>query len=97
MTPPADRNEQQGSDDLVAVGLNPGEQVRFRRRSSGRWTPAVVERVERDGSIGLRDPKGAAVALTIDRIEVRCQGPRGAVLWEPLQARLDRNEQLRLL
>jgi len=91
------RNVDAIASDLLQVGLAPGERVRFRRRSSGRWTPAVVERVERDGSIGLRDPKGAAVALTIDRIEVRSEGPRGAVLWEPLSDRLARNQQLRLL
>ena len=64
---------------------------------SARWIPATVERLERDGSVGLRDPKGAAVALTVDRIEVRTEGPRGRLLWEPLTARLARNEQLRLL
>lgn len=85
------------SDELARVGLAPGEAVRFRRRVSERWTPAVVERLERDGSVGLRDPKGAAVAITVDRIEVRVEGPRGAKLWEPLARRLARNEQLRLL
>lgn len=84
-------------DSLDTVGLARGEQVRFRRRASGRWTPATVERLERDGSVGLRDPKGAAVALTVDRIEVRREGRRGGVLWEPLTERLARNEQLRLL
>jgi hypothetical protein len=83
--------------DLATVGLSPGEAVRFRRRVSARWIPATVERVERDGSVGLRDPKGAAVALTVDRIEVRTLGPRGRLLWEPLTDRLARNEQLRLL
>jgi hypothetical protein len=85
------------ADELVRYSLVPGERVRFRRRSSGRWIPAVVERVERDGSVGLRDPKGAAVALTPDRIEVRTQGPRGGGSWEPLTDRMARSEQLRLL
>jgi hypothetical protein len=85
------------ADDLTHFSLVPGEAVRFRRRRSGRWIPAVVERVERDGSVGLRDPKGAAVALTPDRIEVRSQGPRGGGSWEPLTARIARSEQLRLL
>jgi hypothetical protein len=47
--------------------------------------------------VGLRDPKGAAVAITVERIEVQREGPRGGSVWEPLTARLARNEQLRLL
>jgi hypothetical protein len=90
----ASRKSVEGLDRL---GLAPGEQVRFRRRQGGRWIPAVVERLERDGSVGLRDPKGAAVALTPDRIEVHIQGPRGGGAWEPLTARMARTEQLRLL
>jgi hypothetical protein len=89
--------EQARANELAQVGLTPGEAVRFRRRVSARWIPATVERVERDGSVGLRDPKGAAVALTVDRIEVRTEGPRGRLLWEPLTDRLARTEQLRLL
>lgn len=85
------------ANELARVGLTPGEAVRFRRRVSARWIPATVERLERDGSVGLRDPKGAAVALTVDRIEVRTEGPRGRLLWEPLTTRLARSEQLRLL
>jgi hypothetical protein len=93
----AERASEARADDLARVGLTAGEAVRFRRRVSTRWIPATVERIERDGSVGLRDPKGAAVALTVDRIEVRTQGPRGRLLWEPLTGRLARNEQLRLL
>jgi hypothetical protein len=89
--------DQARANELAQVGLTPGEAVRFRRRVSARWIPATVERVERDGSVGLRDPKGAAVALTVDRIEVRTEGPRGRLLWEPLTERLARTEQLRLL
>jgi hypothetical protein len=85
------------TEGLARLGLAPGEPVRFRRRASGRWIPAVVERLERDGSVGLRDPKGAAVALTPERIEVRTQGRRGGSSWEPLTARMARTEQLRLL
>jgi hypothetical protein len=85
------------AEALAQVGLTPGEQVRFRRRDGARWTPATVERLERDGSVGLRDPKGAAVAIPIDGVEVRCSGRRGGQGWEPLRERLARNEQLRLL
>jgi hypothetical protein len=84
-------------DDLDRVGLRVGEQVRFRRRDGARWTPAIAERLERDGSVGLRDPKGSAVAIPVDRIEVRAEGPRGGVGWEPLAERLARSHQLRLL
>lgn len=86
-----------GGDDLDRVGLRSGEQVRFRRRDGARWTPAVAERLERDGSVGLRDPKGSAVAIPVERIEVRAEGPRGGVGWEPLVDRLARSHQLRLL
>jgi hypothetical protein len=85
------------ADDLMRFSLTPGERVRFRRRDTGRWIPASVERVERDGSLGLRDAKGAAVTLTADRIAVRAEGPRGGGSWEPLTARMARSEQLRLL
>jgi hypothetical protein len=57
----------------------------------------VVSGRERDGSIGLRDAKGAARAMTIDQIEVRTKGPRGGIVWEPLTERAARTEQMRLL
>ena len=83
--------------DLAALGLRPGDRVRFRRRDGGRWHEGVVERVERDGSLGLRDAKGAARALPLDRLEVRTTGPRGATTWEPCPERAARTEQMRLL
>ena len=52
--------------------------------------------VERDGSIGVRDQKGASRALAIERLEVRATGPRGANMWEPLLERAARTEQLSL-
>lgn len=82
---------------LAALGLRPGDRVRFRRRDGGRWHEGSVERVERDGSVGLRDAKGAARALPIERLEVRTTGPRGAITWEPLTERAARTEQMRLL
>jgi hypothetical protein len=51
----------------------------------------------KDGSVALRDAKGAARNLPIDRLEVRTSGPRGAVTWEPVAARAARSEQLHLL
>jgi|SRR5579884_441175 len=82
---------------LIILGLTPGEQVRFRRSPSSRWQEARVTRRERDGSVGLTDSRGAARALPVEMIEVRCLGPRGGAAWEPLTARASRTEQLRLL
>lgn len=86
-----------GDAALVAIGLRVGERVRFRRRDTERWQDGVVERREADGSVGLRDRKGAARAIPVERIEVRVAGPRGGRGWEPLAARAARVEQLRLL
>jgi hypothetical protein len=82
---------------LVAIGLAVGDRVRFRRRPDERWKEAVVVRRERDGSVGLRDHKGASRAIALDHIEVRANGPRGGLMWEPLAERAARSEQLRLL
>ena len=82
---------------LVAVGLRPGDLVRFRQREGGSWREAKVERRERDGSIGVRDERGAARALPLDRLQVRTSGKRGGVVWEPVVARAERDEQLGLL
>lgn len=81
---------------LLDVGLHVGDVVRFRPRPSARWQEATVERRERDGSIGVRDARGAARALPIERLEVRTVGPRGARTWEPLADRLERPTQLDL-
>lgn len=91
------RRSPRADDGLDRVGLSTGDRVRFRRRPGARWTEAVAVRLERDGSVGLQDPKGAAVAIPVARIEVRTEGPRGGVIWEPLADRLARTEQLRLL
>ncbi len=81
---------------LLDLGLHPGDVVRFRPRPSARWQEAKVERIERDGSIGVRDEKGAARALDVDRLEVPALGPRGAQRWEPLAERVERDVQLDL-
>ena len=82
---------------LAQLGLQPGARVRFRRSTSTRWQEAVVERRERDGSVGLRDGRGAARAIPVEAIEVRRRGPRGGVVWEPLADVAARAEQQRLL
>ncbi len=88
-TPPA--------SNLAELGLSPGDRVRFRRREAERWKDAVVTGVERDGSVGLADRKGAARAIGIANIEVRVAGPRGGMTWVPLAEWAQRSEQLRLL
>ena len=82
---------------LESLGLVAGTPARFRRKEGERWREAVVERVERDGSLGLRDAKGAARAIPLERVEVATTGPRGARTWEPALERASRAEQLRLL
>ena len=79
---------------LLEVGLRPGDRVRYRRREGGSWEEAKVERRERDGSVGVRDTKGAARAIPIDRLELRTTGPRGGSVWEPVAQRAARDEQL---
>lgn len=79
---------------LLEVGLRPGDRVRFRRTDGGAWKEAKVERRERDGSIGVRDERGAARAIPVDRLQVRTAGPRGGATWEPVAERAGRSEQL---
>ena len=88
------RKRQTDDTGLTAIGLRAGEQVRFRRREGGRWELGAVIGLERDGSVGVRDSRGASRALPMDRIEVRSTGPRGARTWEPLVDRASRTEQL---
>lgn len=82
---------------LVAVGLRPGDRVRFRQREGAMWKEATVERRERDGSVGVRDERGAARAIPLERLQVRTTGKRGGVVWEPVVDRAGRDEQLGLL
>lgn len=82
---------------LLAVGLRPGDRVRFRQREGGAWKEATVERRERDGSVGVRDERGAARAIAVERLQVRTTGKRGGVVWEPVADRAQRDEQLGLL
>jgi len=79
---------------LLEVGLRPGDRVRFRRANGGAWNEARVERRERDGSVGVRDGRGAARSIPIDRLQLRTHGPRGGVVWEQVAERAERDEQL---
>ncbi|MDA8047070.1 MAG: hypothetical protein M0Z30_17840 [Actinomycetota bacterium] len=85
------------SDGLDILGLQAGEPVRWRSAVGTRWHSGRVARRERDGSIGVTDVRGASRSLPVDRLEVRCAGPRGGAGWEPLRDRASRTEQLRLL
>jgi hypothetical protein len=84
------------ADELVGLGLRPGDRVRFRRGDSGRWNEGKAVGVERDGSLAIVDRKGASRAIALASIEVRAVGPRGAARWEPLPERVGRSEQLGL-
>jgi hypothetical protein len=93
---PADARDERPFG-LTILGLSAGEQIRFRRDATSRWQEGRVTRRERDGSVGLTDGRGAARAIPVELIEVRCHGPRGGASWEPLAVRASRAEQLRLL
>ena len=79
---------------LLEVGLRVGDRVRWRRATGGSWLEGTVERRERDGSIGVRDGRGSARSLPLDRLEVKGTGPRGGRVWEPVAHRAERDEQL---
>jgi hypothetical protein len=81
---------------LQELGLSAGDRVRWRDGRSSRWREGRVVGRERDGSVGVRDGRGASRALRVDRLEVRGRGPRGGVMWEPLPQRVSRSEQLGL-
>ncbi len=82
---------------LAELGLAEGDVVRFRRSTDSSWKQATVERREKDGSLGLRDAKGAARAVPIDQVQVRRRGPKGGMRWVGLADQATADEQLRLL
>jgi hypothetical protein len=71
-------------DGLAAMGLEFGQIVRYAGTSDKRYREGVVLRREKDGSVGLRDDRGRARAIPVERIEVRVIGPRGGEQWLPL-------------
>lgn len=70
--------------------------MRFRRHETERWKEGRVVGREKDGSIGVRDGKGAARAFTVEQVEVRVSGPRGGTRWVPVSRRAEDTEQLEL-
>lgn len=68
---------------LAAVGLKPGEPIRFKRLEGRRWMIGKVVRVENDGSITLRDSDGAARSHRPETLQVRRpHGARGRLVWK---------------
>ena len=96
MGPTDPRPSARTSSALIALGLAAGDRVRWRAKPGGRWLEGRVVGRKRDGSVGVRDGKGASRAINVDRLEVRARGPRGGVVWEPLAERAVRTEQLGL-
>ena len=83
---------------LEGLGIRPGEPVRWRRRPTDRWRSGEAVGIERDGSLAIRDEKGAARAIRLELVEVtappRRRGARPG--WEPALTRAERSEQLLL-
>lgn len=68
---------------LGQLSLAPGDRVRFRRAAGQHWQEALVEGRERDGSVALRDAKGASRFIRFDQLEVyRMRNRTGR--WEPV-------------
>jgi hypothetical protein len=81
---------------LDELNLRAGDRVRFRRTSGSTWHEAKVVGVERDGSVALRDEKGAARSIAPNRLEVQGRSRRGALVWEPVLEHARRTTQLTL-
>ncbi len=81
---------------LESLGITAGQRVRFRRGPGRRWHEAVAIGRHGDGSVALRDDKGAARAVPLERIEVCREGRGRAARWESLADVAARVEQLRL-
>ena len=67
---------------LAAIGLHPGEPVRFQRGDGRRWEVGRVVRVEHDGSITFYDSDGGARSQRPEILQVRRPGRRGRLTWQ---------------
>lgn len=83
------------STGLEKLGIRAGQRVRFRRQAGERWTEGDAIGVEKDGSVGVRDPDGRFRAIEVARLEARVRGRRGEK-WEALGDIAARVEQLGL-
>lgn len=70
--------------DLADFGLQVGDTVRWQRKPGGVWVTLTVKGVEKDGSLSLIGPTGFR-ALMPDRLQRKQHGPKGGVVWVPLQ------------
>ncbi|MGI8791590.1 MAG: hypothetical protein ACR2H3_00130 [Acidimicrobiales bacterium] len=83
--------------ELLRLGVQPDERVRFKRPDQARWQTGRATGVEKDGSLSITDAKGASRAMPLQQVEVQVVTARGAKRWEPLIDRASRSEQLKLL
>lgn len=81
---------------LASLGLTAGTPVRFRRITKTRWYTGRLERLERDGSIGIRDSQGALRSIPVADVVIPATGPRGGQSWQPLIDFLLVGEQIAL-
>lgn len=81
---------------LDALGVRPGEPVRFRKAEGGRWFAGKIAGHNADGSMTLYDANGAARSLFPDRIEIQRPGVRGRMVWITLADLATTSEQLML-
>ena len=82
-----------GEPSLDALYLQVGDRVRFRKSSTGRWNEALVEGLSRDGSVAVRDGKGATRSIPAGRLEVKVKTKRGLFQWQPVVGRAERSAQ----
>jgi transposase len=95
-TPAGDDTAPAGPPELTAIGLVVGDRVRWRDRPNSRPKEGTVTGRERDGSVAVRDGRGASRALRLERLEVAARGPRGGATWESVAERAARHEQMPL-
>lgn len=69
---------------LGELSLRVGDRVRFRRSAGQRWQEGVVEGRERDGSVALRDGKGASRSIRATLLEVY-RSERGSSRWDKVE------------
>jgi hypothetical protein len=79
---------------LEAIGIQRGEEVRFRRADRARWQPGRVDRLERDGSLRVTDADGAARTVALALVQVR-RSPTGS-RWQDAVDRAGQTRQLTL-
>lgn len=78
---------------LEAMGLVPGETVRFRRTDRARWQIEAVACVERDGSLRVTDVHGAARTVPLELVQVQGRRPD---TWVALSGRSGQALQMQL-